>query len=487
MSYRHLLQLSRLLLLALLATGCATNPVTGEQDFVLMSEEQEISLGRQYHAKIIEEMPVYEDPELARLVQRVGEQIAANSHRPELVYRFTVLDNDTVNAFALPGGYIYISRGLLAYLDSEAELAAVLGHEIGHVTARHSVQQHSTSTMTELLGAVLSASTGVQGVGELSRMTGTAIVRGYGREHELEADRLGAEYLAKSGYDPAGMLEVIGVLKEQEAFDKLVAKQEDREPRAYHGLFSTHPDNDKRLQEVVAAADRYRQADTSRIGRERYLNAIDGLVFGDSEREGISRNNRFYHRELDFALSFPEGWRIDNKADRVVAVAPGNNGIMQLTTTDLNKRISPKDFMQQRMKLKNMRDGRPIKINGLEGYTAIANGKTPWGTRRVRYAVLLRDDEAWIFAGTAKLASAMQDYDPMILKAVKSYHALSDSEKNLATGKRIEIIRATANTRYATLARKSPLTRLAEEHLRLLNGHYPDGEPTTASLIKIVR
>ena len=210
-------------------------------------------------------------------------------------------------------------------------------------------------------------------------------------------------------------------------------------------------------------------------------------MFGDSEREGITRNNRFYHRELDFGLTFPSGWRIDNQADRVLAIAPGNKGIMQLTTTDLNKRISPKVFMQQRMKLKDMRDGRPIEINGLEGYTAIANGKTPWGIRRVRYAVLLRDNDAWIFAGAAKLASAMQDYDPMILKAVKSYHALSDAEKELATGKRIKLIRATANTRYATLARKSPITHLAEEQLRLLNGHYPDGEPAAASLIKIVR
>ena len=123
----------------------------------------------------------------------------------------------------------------------------------------------------------------------------------------------------------------------------------------------------------------------------------------------------------------------------------------------------------------------------MKNYTAIANGKTPWGTRRVRYAVLLRDNGVWIFAGAAKLASTMQDYDPMILRAVRSYHALSDAEKELAAGTRIKLIRATASTRYATLARKSPMTHLAEEHLRLLNGHYPDGEPAAGSLIKIVR
>ncbi len=487
MNSRHIIRWLPLLLSALLAGGCSTNPVTGNQDFVLMSEEQEISLGRQYSAEIVKDTPVYDDPELASLVQTIGEQVAANSHRPDLIYRFTVLDSTQVNAFALPGGYIYITRGLLAYLNSEAELAAVLGHEIGHVTARHSVRQHGTATMAGILGAVVSASTGVQGAGDLSRLAGTAIVRGYGREHELEADRLGAEYLAKSGYDPGGMLKVVSVLKNQEAFDKLVAEQEDREPTAYHGLFSTHPDNDQRFQEVVAAAGKFRQANTVRIGRDRYLRAIDGLVFGDSERDGILRNNRFYHRELDFGLTFPADWRIDNKSDRVMATAPENKALVQLTITDLNKRISPQAFMTQRMKLDNMQSGRAITVNGLQGYTAIADGKTPWGTRRVRYAVLFRNDKAWIIAGAAKQRSQMQDYDPLILDTANSYQALTGEEKKLAAGKRLHITRAAPGTRYANLARTSPVTHLAEEQLRLLNGQYPDGEPDASSLIKIVR
>jgi len=487
MNSRHAIRLLLLLVSALLASACSTNPVTGNQDFVLMSEEQEISLGRQYSAEIVKESPVYDDPELASLVQTIGEQVAANSHRPDLIYRFTVLDSDKVNAFALPGGYIYITRGLLAYLNSEAELAAVLGHEIGHVTARHSVRQHGTATMAGILGAVVSASTGIQGAGDLSRLAGTAVVRGYGREHELEADRLGAEYLAKSGYDPGGMLKVVGVLKNQEAFDKLVAEQEDREPTAYHGLFSTHPENDKRFQEVVAAAGKFRQANTAHIGRDRYLHAIDGLVFGDSERDGILRNNRFYHRDLDFGLTFPADWRIDNTSDRVMAIAPENKALVQLTITDLNKRISPQAFMTQRMKLDNMKSGRAITVDGLQGYTAIANGKTPWGTRRVRYAVLFRNDKAWIIAGAAKQRSQMQDYDPVILDTVNSYHALSGKEKELAAGKRLGLIRATPGTRYADLARTSPVTHLPEEQLRLLNGNYPDGEPDASSLIKIVR
>ena len=289
MRYLSLPGILPLILSLFVINGCATNPVSGGSDFVLMSEEQEIALGRKYSAEIIKDMPLYEDPVLAKRVQETGEQVAANSHRPELIYRFAVLDSTDVNAFALPGGYIYITRGLLAYLNTEAELAAVLGHEIGHVTARHSVRQHSTATAAGLVAAVLGAASGIQGADTLANLAGTAIVRGYGREHELEADRLGAEYLAKSGYDPDAMLEIIGILKHQEEFEKLRAEKEDREPKTYHGLFSSHPENDERLQQVVKAARIHKNDSTTRTNRDDFLQALDGLTFGDSEKEGIVR------------------------------------------------------------------------------------------------------------------------------------------------------------------------------------------------------
>ena len=171
---------------------------------------------------MLKQYRVYDDPALQQYVQSVGDKVAKLSHRNNLFYRFTLLDSTQVNAFALPGGYIYITRGLLVYLNSEAELAAVLGHELGHVTARHSVRQHSMSTTTNLLGALIGAASGVQGVGQLTNMIGTGIVRGYGREHELEADGLGVEYLARAGYDPAAMEKVITTLKNQELFLSLI-------------------------------------------------------------------------------------------------------------------------------------------------------------------------------------------------------------------------------------------------------------------------
>ena len=170
-----------------------------------------------------------------------------------------------------------------------------------------------------------------------------------------------------------------------------------------------------------------------------------------------------------------------------VAIAPGNSAMVQLTLTDLNKRSSPEEFMSRRMKLDDMRNGRALTVSGLPGHTAIADGKTPWGSRPVRYAVLFRDNRAWIFAGAVKQRDGLAEYERAILDTVNSYHALTAQEKQLATGKHLKVISARSGTRYADLAKQSPVTHLPEEQLRLLNGQYPDGEPAAASLIKIVK
>ncbi len=256
-------------------TGCAVNPVTGDRNFTLMSEADEMRKGRQAATEISKAYDIYDGlPALQNYVNEIGQKLARKSHRPQLDYHFTVVDSPEVNAFALPGGHIYVTRGILAYLNSEAELAAVLGHEIGHVTARHSVQQYSAATAANVAAAVGGLVAGIfvpqlggqlaQGVQSLLGVTGSALLSGYGRSHELEADRLGAEYLARSGYDPQAMIKVISVLKNQELFDIEAAKQEGREPRRYHGIFATHPDNDTRLQEVVGEANRYGPAGKNR-------------------------------------------------------------------------------------------------------------------------------------------------------------------------------------------------------------------------------
>jgi predicted Zn-dependent protease len=476
-----------LVLAGLLLTACATNPVTGNSDFVLMSEDDEIRLGQKYSANVMKEMPAYRNPALEEMVQRIGKQLALHSHRPNLAYQFTIVDSAAVNAFALPGGYIFITRGMLAYLNSEAELAAVLGHEIGHVTARHSVRQQSTATVTGIVGAVVAVSTGIDGVDSLTNLAGTAIVRGYGREHELEADRLGAEYLAKSGYDPDAMLEVVGVLKNQEAFEVAIAGKEGRQPNVYHGLFSTHPDNDARFKEVVSAAKKFKTGTTTRIGRDSFLLRLDGVTFGDSEREGIIRGNRFYHKDMDISLTFPKDWHIDNQAEKIIATPKSNDGLVQMTVAEIKGQQSPQQFMKQRLQLKNMTQGEKFTAGKLPGYTAIAEGKTPYGARRVRYAVIHRDDSAYIFAGAASDRNKTGKYDAATLATAKSLHRLSAAEKKLALGNKLDIIRATRGITYADLARQSPIGDYPEEQLRLLNDQYPAGEPESSRLLKVVR
>src|SRR3954468_7729212 len=253
----RIIVLLTLLPLTLVLADCAQNPVSGHANFVTMSESQEIQTGRQEDVKVRQEYGVFDDKPLQTYVNEVGQRLGKASHRPQLQYSYIVVDSPDINAFALPGGYIYITRGILAYLNSEAELAAVLGHETGHVTARHSVQQISAATAAgvgaTLLGVFVPALRNQAGDTAINYL-GNALLSGYGREHELEADKLGADYLYRTGYDPQAMIKVIGVLKNQELFDAEAAKSEGRQPRGYHGVFASHPDADQRLQEVVGEA-----------------------------------------------------------------------------------------------------------------------------------------------------------------------------------------------------------------------------------------
>jgi len=316
---------------ALSLTHCASNPVSGGKDFVLMSEQQEIQAGAQAHQEVLREYAALDNPALQAYVNAIGQKLAKQSHRPDLQWRFTVVDSPDVNAFALPGGYIYITRGLMAYLNSEAELAGVLGHEIGHVTARHGVRQQSASTAAGLgvvLGSILVPGLDSQAATGMMQSVAQAWTAGYGRDHELESDRLGAQYLAKSGYDPQAMIAVIGVLKNQELFAAEQARREGREPRStYHGTFDSHPSNDARLKEVVNEANQYRVANP-RDGHADYLQQIEGLVLGDSPAQGIIRDNQLLHDTLGFAIQFPPGWRVTNHADRVLAKSPKGDALL---------------------------------------------------------------------------------------------------------------------------------------------------------------
>ncbi len=477
---------SGLLAATLVALGaCATNPVTGTPDLVLMSEDQEIQLGREAAREVLEAYRRYEDPRLQRYVSRIGRELAAHSHRSRLAFHFTVLDSPEVNAFALPGGYIYVARGILAYLNSEAELAGVLGHEIGHVTARHSVRQHTAETATQLLNVLVRAKAGAP-FGDLSDVLGTALVRGYGREYELQADRLGAEYMARVGYDPQEMLNVVRVLKAQERFEIQRAREEGRRPHIYHGLFATHPDNDRRLQEVIAAARRFRPAAPRPANRRVYLEHLEGLVFGPGEQDGVLRGRDFYHKGLGFALSFPEGWRVENRTDRLLATAPGNDALIQLNLEDRNRRQPPRRFLEGLLD-QELSAGQPIRPDGLEGYTALAPLETPFGRRVGRVAAVYLGERVLLITAAARKGLTAGPVDQQVLETITSLHRLTPREEPLAEARRIHIITVRQGETFSGLARRYALGPYGADRLRLLNGLYPGGEPRAGQWLKVIR
>lgn len=306
-------------------TGCSTNPATGKSQLALIGEAQEIELGERSDRQVVASLGLVDDPDLAEYVGRLGRRIAAASERPSLPWTFRVVDDSVVNAFAIPGGFIYVTRGLLAHLTSEAELVSVLGHEIGHVTARHSVEQISRQQLAQigLLGAVIAKP-------ELGRYAGLAqtglglMFLKYGRDDERQADTLGLRYLVQADYDPREMPPVFRTLERASR-----AQGAGRVP----GWLSTHPSEESRIQAIQAGIDGYgRTWDGARVEREGYLTRLEGLPFGDDPREGyFYRGNRFIHPGLGFEIRLPEGWKTSNQKQQLSAVSPGEDAIVTLS------------------------------------------------------------------------------------------------------------------------------------------------------------
>jgi len=468
--------------------GCATNPVTGRSDIVTMSAAQEVDIGRKMHPQILQQYGRYSDEALQAYVNETGQRIAAASHLPNLQFTFTVLDSEEVNAFALPGGYVYVTRGILAYLNSEAELVAVLGHEVGHVTARHAVRQQTGATAAGVGATLIGVLTGSGDLANLANFAGTALVRGYGRDMELEADAIGAEYLDRLGYAPEAMIDVVRLLKNQELLEVQIARQEGREPRVYHGVFSTHPDNDTRLKEVVASAGKTGSGEARPDGRDAYLRRIEGLPMGPSREQGVVRGSRFYHGTLGMTVAFPSGWAVQNLPRKVVATSPQKDAMLQLSAVPPPPDVKPRELLAKSLPGVPLSDGEPLEVNGLSGYTAIARDVAlPWGNRGpARSAVVYYNGLAYVFTGATRLSSALGASDPLFMSSIKTFRRLRDNEFKLAEPSRIRLIKASPQTRIAALAGTSPIEKYPTERLRLLNDLYPDKEPTPGQWLKVV-
>jgi hypothetical protein len=460
---------------ALLLGSCAGNP-TGGANFVLMSEKSELETGRTEHEKLLLSTQIYHDAKLQALVEKVGQRLAAISHRPELHYHFTIIDSTDINAFALPGGYIYVNRGLLDVLTSESQLAAVMGHEIGHVTARHAVRQNTAQTTSRILSTAAVLATGVSSLGNTADLFGGALISGYGREMELEADGLGAEYLAKAGYDPNAMVEVITALKNQEDFNRKNAKK----APAYHGLFATHPSNDTRLHDAIAQSNTLKTRTPVAVNPQDFRIATTGLLVGPSVQNlaGNQGRNRYYQPLLNYTLVLPEAWLQQATTTTLTATAPaGSHGTLKVEAQRLQQSLTPPQFIHDVLKIADLAQGEALQQYGLEGYTGInaATGE--------RIAVLYHEGRAYSISASGPTDAV----NAALLDSIKSLRPTTAKEAAYADPLHISWIQADGRSTYTDLARQSRLPEFPEAMLRLMNGDYPAGQPKAGQWIKLVK
>ena len=459
----------------------ATNPVTGERDWTVVDEKRELELGHEAHPEILNLYGYYDNPRLQEYVSQVGQALVPHTHRPKLDYRFTVLDSPMVNAMATPG-YVYITRGMLALLNSEAELAGVLGHELAHITARHTAQRIGQQQTVDIIKLVLDVATNSALIDNAANILGEAHLRGYGRENELEADRLGARYAALAGYDPEALLEVIRILKDQESHEIKMARQEGRKPQVYHGLFATHPDNDDRLQEVIREANQHRSGSEVLTRRGEYLRHIDGMAIGPAEFEGLLRGRYFYHRSYNFTLAFPEGWETKNFPDRLIAQAPGQDMQIRLTLIERNARQPSCDFLSRRFE--NLAQLRVRATEGFSGCQARV-----WDSQSAA-DILVLEHSSEIFlvvAAQSDRPEAFRRYAGTVQETFQSLRPMTKTEYDAARPPQLKIAEAKAGDTYAAYAEGAEWDSYPEDQLRLFNAAYPSDEPTPGEAVKLVR
>lgn len=474
--------------LFLLPAGCAVNPVTHESDFVLMSEEQELVLGEKAAAEVARQMPLLpEDDPLVHYVDAVGQRLAAVSDRPNLFYRFHVVDDKDINAFALPGGYIYVHRGLLTHLNSEAELAAVLGHEIGHVTARHAVKRYTQAQTYRLGMAITSLFVPIpRAAGQLSDLIALAVIQGYGRKAELQADELSIKYLQRAGYDPYATIAILKTLKRLDDIDAMEKKQAGEKVRKYHGAFASHPETEKRIREAVATAARS-STGHGLVNHDRMLLALKGYPYADSPDQGAVVGHEFLHPKLGIRLRFPDTWVVRNSPAALTARLPQQPVFFQLTLKELRRRQSASEVLRR---LFSGRSIEPVRTGRRDGFS-FAHALVRMSAPKVRDAAV----DAWVFLKGPKAFvmlmwapwRSFELHRPDFRQIASSFSAYQPT-----TGRdvpRIALHVWHQGDSWQRLARKSRyiLGRLTARKLAALNGMGPAESPAAGTLVKIVR
>jgi len=472
-----------LLVLVLAFGGCAVNPVTGGREFVLMNETQEIGMGRDADVQIRREIGLYEDDGLQRYVEEIGLTLASRSHRPELPWSFAIVDSPAVNAFALPGGFVYLTRGIMPFLGDEADLAGVIGHEIGHVTARHTVQAYTRARGAQLgllVGSVVSpAARAVGGLAETG--LGVLFLR-YGRDAELQADRLGAEYAATSGWDPTGVRDMLSTLSRM---------NEGSDGRGVPSWMSTHPEAADRVERVGQTLSELRtRMDVTefRVNRRGYLDRIEGLIYGDNSDQGIVRGRDFLHPELRFTLRFPDGWEVLNTEKEVLARQPGQEVFLSLqSVAGLGKRdLEALTIDDMRRDGYRLDIGGYVSVGGLDAFVGTFTGVRSNNRQlKARVAYIRYQGSVYTLVGRADVGF----YDLVELEfndTIYSFRTLGVNEAREIRPNRIHLYTVQKGDTWQSIARRAAQMIVAPDMLAIMNGRLVDEEPRAGDLLKIV-
>jgi predicted Zn-dependent protease len=466
----------------LLFHSCSKNPVTGKQDFMLMSKGQEVAMGQQSDPEITSFFGLYEDEALQKFINEKGQQMAAVSHRKDLKYQFKIVDSPVVNAFAVPGGYVYFTRGIMAHFNNEAEFAGVLGHEIGHITARHSAKQYSNAMIAQIglaAGSIISpefaqfADIAGQGVGLLFLK--------FGRDAESQSDKLGVEYSTKIGYDAEEMAGFFQTLDRMREGGEEIPT-----------FLSTHPDPADREQKVSKLADDWQKkvkADELKVNRDSYLKMIDGIVYGDDPKQGFVENNVFYHPVLKFQFPVPSQWIVQNTPQAVQMAEKEGSAMMMFTLAQGNSLESAAQATLQQYQLTPV-ESKHVTVNGLNGIAIVADQQAQQGQqqqqalRTLVYLIGYGGNIYTIIGASAK--AKFNAHARTFQNTMTGFEELTDSEKINREPERIRVreVQQTATLSSALSAYKMPQKRL--EEIAVLNGMQLDERVERGTLIKVV-
>lgn len=441
-----------------LLQGCAVNPVSGEREFVLVSEDQEIAMGAQGAESVRQSVGLVDDAGLQDYVQELGMSMAVDSERPGLPWSFGVIDDPTPNAFAFPGGYIFITRGLLGLMGNEAELVSVLGHEIGHVTARHSVAMMTRAQVAQIglgVGSILSPE-----IAEFSEAAASGLsllFLSYGRDAERQADDLGFGYALNHGYDVREMPNVFASLQD-------ASRLADASPLP--NWLASHPEPAERIRRIETRLDNLDQPlGGTRIGRDDYLDRLEGMVFGPNPRKGYFEENRFLHPDLAFRVTFPKGWRLQNLAQVVVAGSPDKDAVVQLTLAAGSPSEAAEQFFAQEGLEAGSLDRR--SINGLDAVVGRFQAQTQSGQLGGTAAFIAHGEHVYrLLAFTP--ADRIDRYESAFRQSIGSFGRLTDRQALNRQPERIVTVRTTRAMTLASFNEQFPSV-IDIEQLVLIN------------------